>query len=219
MRYILVLLLLLALSLPAQAQPQYHRILVLGDSLTDGCCATSITRTFRHLLADELGVFITICSRNDSKMVESTLEELNDNIFPIKNQIDYIIANNNDKSENIRIIAEQLSILPKSIVFIDDNQIVRDEVKRQLPEVFIPEWSNHNELVTQLIAGCVFERVELSLNSQNRRQQYRIIMPVSSCSELLLKHSVNVTLNAINIVYIPGRNLFAENLSLESIAK
>jgi FkbH-like protein len=130
---------------------------------------------FVKTLANELGVFITICSRNDSKMVESTIEELDDNIFPLKNQIDYIIANNNDKSENIRKIAEQLSILPKSIVFIDDNQIVRDEVKHKLPEVFVPEWANHNELVTLLIAGCIFERVELSLNSQNRIKQYRII--------------------------------------------
>ena len=130
---------------------------------------------FVKTLANELGVFITICSRNDSKMVESTIEELDDSIFPLKNQIDYIIANNNDKSENIREIAEQLSILPKSIVFIDDNQIVRDEVKHKLREVFVPEWENHNELVTQLIAGCIFERFELSLNSQNRRKQYRII--------------------------------------------
>lgn len=130
---------------------------------------------FVKSLANELGIFITICSRNDSKMVESTIEELDDNIFPLKNQIDYIIANNNDKSENIRKIAEQLSILPNSIVFIDDNQIVRDEVKLTLPEVFVPEWTNHNELVTQLIAGCIFERVELSLNSQNRRKQYKII--------------------------------------------
>lgn len=130
---------------------------------------------FVKSLANELGIFITICSRNDSKMVESTIEELDDNIFPLKNQIDYIIANNNDKSENIRKIAEQLSILPNSIVFIDDNQIVRDEVKLTLPEVFVPEWTNHNELVTQIIAGCIFERVELSLNSQNRRKQYKII--------------------------------------------
>lgn len=130
---------------------------------------------FVKSLANDLGVFITICSRNDSKMVESTIEVLDDRIFPLKNQIDFIIANNNDKSENIRKIAEQLSILPNSIVFIDDNQIVRDEVKLTLPEVFVPEWINHNELVTQLIAGCIFERVELSLNSQNRRKQYKII--------------------------------------------
>jgi FkbH-like protein len=130
---------------------------------------------FVKSLANELGIFITICSRNDSKMVESTIEELDDNIFPLKNQIDFIIANNNDKSENIKKIAEQLSILPNSIVFIDDNQIVRDEVKLKLPEVFVPEWTNHNELVTQLIAGCIFERVEFSLNSQNRRKQYKTI--------------------------------------------
>lgn len=130
---------------------------------------------FVKALGAELGIFIAICSRNDSKMVESVIDKLDVNIFPLKNQIDYIIANNNDKSENIRIISEQLSILPSSIVFIDDNQIVRDEVKQKWTEVFVPEWGNHNELVTKLIAGCIFERAELSINSQNRRKQYKII--------------------------------------------
>jgi FkbH-like protein len=126
-------------------------------------------------LGSELGLFIALCSRNDQKMVESTIHKLEDNIFPLKNHIDFIIANNNDKSENIRAIAEQLSILTSSIVFIDDNQIIRDEVRNKLRDVFVPEWSNHNELITQLIAGCFFERNELSLNSQNRRKQFKII--------------------------------------------
>jgi len=130
---------------------------------------------FVKALGVELGIFIAISSRNDSKMVESLIDKLDVNIFPLKNQIDYIIANNNDKSENIRMILEQLSILPSSIVFIDDNQIVRDEVKQKWTEVFVPEWGNHNELVTKLIAGCIFERAELSINSQNRRKQYKII--------------------------------------------
>ena len=148
----------------------------IKDNLQSEQGATFIAfMKFVKSLANELGIFITICSRNDFKMVESTIEKLDDNIFPLKNQIDYIIANNNNKSENIRKIAEQLSILPNSIVFIDDNQIVRDEVKLKLPEVFVPEWTNHNELVTQLIAGCIFERVEFSLNSQNRRKNYKII--------------------------------------------
>lgn len=145
---------------------------------------------FVKTLANELGVFIAICSRNDPKIVELALDKLDDNIFPVKKHIDYIIANNNDKSENISKIAEQLSILPKSIVFIDDNQIVRDEVKHKFPEVFVPEWDNHNELVTQLIVGCIFERVELSLNSQNRRKQYRIIQTErthNSLPELFIK--------------------------------
>lgn len=130
---------------------------------------------FIKTLANEVGIFIAICSRNDSKLVEATIKELDDSIFPLKDQVDYIIANNNDKSDNIKRIADQLSILTQSIVFIDDNQIVRDEVKFKLPEVFVPEWTNHNELVTQLIVGCIFERDELSLNSQFRRKQYKII--------------------------------------------
>jgi len=130
---------------------------------------------FIKTLGNDLGLFITICSRNDSKMIETAFEALDENIFPLKNQVDYIIANNNDKSENIKIIANQLSILPRSIVFIDDNQIIRDEVKLKLKEVCVPEWDNHKQLVTQLITACIFERFELSLNSQQRRKQYKII--------------------------------------------
>lgn len=130
---------------------------------------------FVKILANELGIFIAICSRNNPKMVESTIKELDENIFPLKNDIDYIIANYNDKSENISKIAKQLSILPNSIVFIDDNKLVRDEVKGKLPEVFIPEWTNHDELTTQLISSCIFERIYLSQNSQKRKKQYQII--------------------------------------------
>lgn len=145
---------------------------------------------FVKMLGNELGIYIAICSRNDTKMIESTINNLDNNIFPLKNQIDCIIANNNDKSVNIRIIAEQLSILPNSVVFIDDNQIVRDEVKSKLPEVFVPDWKNHNEIVTQLITGCIFERSELSLSSQNRRKQFKILQAErkqNSLPELYIK--------------------------------
>lgn len=130
---------------------------------------------FIKTLGKELGIFIALCSRNNSNLIESVINELDENIFPLKNQIDCIIANNNDKSDNIKIIAEQLSILPNSIIFIDDNQIVRDEVKTKLPEVFVPEWRKHTDIVNTLSVSCVFDRCELSLNSQNRRKQYRII--------------------------------------------
>lgn len=126
-------------------------------------------------LAEELGIFIAICSKNDSESVKYAIESIDDEIFPIKYQIDCIVANNNDKSENIKYIASQLSILPNAIVFIDDNQIVRDEVKKQLPEVFVPEWKNHYELMTMLAVSGIFDRNELSLNSQNRRRQLKIL--------------------------------------------
>lgn len=131
---------------------------------------------FIKLLAEELGIFIAICSRNDSDSVASAIEYLDESVFPLKDQIDCIVANNNNKSDNLKLIAQQLSILPGAIVFIDDNKIVRDEVKAALPEICIPEWVNHEELVSSIIAGCLFDRNEISTKSKNRRRQYRTIL-------------------------------------------
>jgi FkbH-like protein len=130
---------------------------------------------FCKILAKELGIFIAICSRNNSNEVENAIQNISESVFPLKNQIDVLVANNNDKSRNIKMIAEKLGIMSDSIIFIDDNQIVRDEVKNKLRNVFVPEWTNHYELLTQLIVGCFFERNELSLTSKNRRKQYQII--------------------------------------------
>lgn len=126
-------------------------------------------------LANELGIFIALCSRNKLEEVEFALDYLNERSFPLKNQIDYIVANNNDKSQNIKEIAKALSILSNSMVFIDDNQIIRDEVRQNMPEVFVPDWESHNDLITLLIAVCIFEKNELSINSQNKREQYKTL--------------------------------------------
>lgn len=145
---------------------------------------------FIKVLANELGIFIAICSRNDVEQVKLAIEGLDESIFPLKNQIDCLIANYNDKSENLKEIATQLSILPQSVIFIDDNQIIRDEVKQKLPDVFVPQWTNHSELITQLIVGCFFERNELSINSQKRRHQFEILQTerkANDLPELLIK--------------------------------
>lgn len=145
---------------------------------------------FIKILAIESGIYIAICSRNDSKMVISSIEGLDESIFPLKNQIDCLVANYNDKSENLKEIAHQLSILPQSMIFIDDNQIIRDDVVEKMPEVFVPQWDNHSDLVVQLIAGCFFEKNELSVNSQERRRQFKIIQTERTKNrlpELLIK--------------------------------
>ncbi len=126
-------------------------------------------------LAQELGIYVAICSKNEIKLVEEAIEQLDEDIFPLKNQIDCIVANDNDKSKNIQKIAQELSILTKSIVFIDDNPINRDEVKTKLPQVFVPQWTNHEQLMTQILTACVFERFELSKHAQNRRRTYKIL--------------------------------------------
>ncbi len=130
---------------------------------------------FIQVMAKELGLYVAICSRNDSETVLSAIDKLNEKEFPLKGQIDCIVANYNDKSKNIKAIAKQLSILTNACIFVDDNQLVRDEVRQNLPEVFVPDWDNHEELVTLLVTCCVFDRFELSLKSRNRKRLYAIL--------------------------------------------
>lgn len=130
---------------------------------------------FVKMMAKELGLYVAICSRNDIEVVQRAIDGLSESEFPIKSQVDCIVANYNDKSKNIEAIARKLSILPKSIVFIDDNQIVRDEVRNNLHGVFVPDWKSHDELMTELVVCCIFDRFELSLNARRRKRQFCII--------------------------------------------
>jgi FkbH-like protein len=130
---------------------------------------------FIKTLADNVGIYVAICSRNDSLMVSRAIDSLDEKSFPLKNSIDCIVANDNDKSSNIKEIATSLSILPKAIVFVDDNELIRDEVRNNISGICVPNWNSHEELMTLLSVGCVFDRCELSLNAQNRRKQYKMI--------------------------------------------
>jgi FkbH-like protein len=159
---------------------------------------------FVRTLAEELGIFVSLCSRNDASQVNMAIENLSEDVFPLKSQIDCIIANDNDKSENIKAIASQLSILPRAIVFVDDNQIVRDEVRSKLPEVFVPNWKCHSDLITQLNVACIFERGELTINSQNRRKQLRIIhaeKEKNALPSLYVKVAIDETNNEAKRLY------------------
>ena len=130
---------------------------------------------FIRAMAKELGLYVAVCSRNEVEKVLSAIDRLTEKEFPIKGQIDCIVANYNDKSKNIKAIAKKLSILTNACVFVDDNQIVRDEVRKNLPEVFVPDWNNHDELLTLLLTCGVFDRFELSLKSRSRKRLYSIL--------------------------------------------
>lgn len=150
---------------------------------------------FIQALAKELGLYIAICSRNDNEKVLSAIDRLDENEFPLKGQIDCIVANYNDKSKNIKAIAQKLSILTSACVFIDDNKIVRDEVRQNLPEVFVPDWDNHDELLTLLLTCGVFDRFELSLKSRNRKRLYAVLQQEREKSylpQLLVKVSDDI---------------------------
>lgn len=126
-------------------------------------------------LALELGVFVALCTRNAPERVKEFIDSLEEDIFPIKNYIDVIIANENPKSINIKCICESLQILPESTVFIDDNSIVRAEVRENLPEVFVPDWEALEDVVLIVLLTSVFDRSSLSNRDRARRHTYHML--------------------------------------------
>ncbi|MDR0500423.1 MAG: HAD-IIIC family phosphatase [Coriobacteriales bacterium] len=131
---------------------------------------------FAKSLSAELGIFIAICSRNDCTHVQEAFDSLPEHLFPLKNCIDCVVADDNPKSMGIIQIAKKLSILPTSIVFIDDNPIVREEVRENLPQVCTLDFfGSHSELMAQILVGCLFDRNELSLPAKHRKRILHLI--------------------------------------------
>ncbi len=177
--------------------------------------------TFMHFIramAKELGLYVAICSRNNSDQVQFAIEQLSESEFPLKGHIDCIIANDNDKSKNIKAIVQHLSILASACVFIDDNPLVRDEVRQNLPEVFVPDWESHDELLTLLVACCIFDRFELSLKSRNRKRLYNVLQQErekSHLPQLFVKVSGDLNHIEANRLYAKSNQFrFAERQEL-----
>lgn len=162
-------------------------ILDLDDTLWPGTIAEEGFETIKHnlqsasgkpfvrfmwfirALVKEYGIFVALCSRNNEQEVLRALDKLTELEFPLKNQIDCVIANDFDKSANIKKIADEFQLLTSACVFIDDNPINRDSVNEALPEVFVPQWSTHDELMNIIEAGCIFDRGEISIKSRKRK--------------------------------------------------
>ena len=63
-------------------------------------------------------------------------------------------ANWDDKARNIRTIAEALSFGLDALVFLDDNPVERGLVRRELPQVAVPELPDDPALYARTLAAA-----------------------------------------------------------------
>lgn len=119
----------------------------------------------------QLGVILNINSKNDygnaiagMKHPDSLLCE--DDFISIK-------ANWNPKDENFRDIAEELSLLPESLVVLDDNPAERHLIKEQFPSVQVPELSEAAYYIGEVDRAGFFEVTTLSDDDLKRNEMYQ----------------------------------------------
>lgn len=136
-------------------------------------------------LAAELGIFIALCTHNDEALVTAFIDSLPASLFPLKGQTDCLTADFNDKSRSIARLAAELGITSDAVVFIDDNAVIRAEVRQNLPEVLVLDWQDHDDLLTLIQAGCLFDRPEWSLHARRRRASLKILKAARARSYLV----------------------------------
>lgn len=155
----------------------------------------------------DLGILLNVCSKNEE---ENAYAGLNHPDAPLKPD-DFVVikANWEPKSSNIAQIAQELNIMPDSIVFVDDNPAEREIVRQQLEMVEVPEISSVEHYIHEIDRHGYFEVVRLSKDDLERNKMYKanaerakIEASFTDYKDYLLSLNMSATIKPFEAVYM-----------------
>lgn len=119
----------------------------------------------------KLGVLLNVVSKNEH---ENAIAGLNhpDGVLKPDDFIS-IKANWEPKSQNLVQMAEELSLLPESFVFVDDNPAERAIIRQQVPGVPAPEIGEVEHYINAIDRSGFFEVTNLSKDDFKRNEMYK----------------------------------------------
>lgn len=119
----------------------------------------------------QIGVVLAINSKNDES---NALEGINHPDGVLRKE-DFVAIKSNWKSkdQNLREIADELSLGIDSFVFADDNPAEREIVSKQLPEVSVPAMDGAENYIKVLDHSGYFEVTALTSEDFSKTNQYR----------------------------------------------
>jgi FkbH-like protein len=119
------------------------------------------------------GVLLAVCSKNDEKQALRGFSERPEMVLKRSDFVAFR-ANWKPKPENIADIAAELNIGIDSLVFVDDNPVEREHVRRLLPQVRVVDLPEDPADYTRALddAGH-FEVTAISAEDRERSRQYQ----------------------------------------------
>ena len=124
-------------------------------------------------LLSRRGIILAVCSKNDPEVAEGAFKH--SEIALKRSDIAAFVANWEDKAGNLRRIAKMLNIGLDSLVFVDDNPAERDIIRRELPEVAVPELPDDvADYPARLAAAGYFEAVSFTSDDAIRGRNYAL---------------------------------------------
>jgi FkbH-like protein len=145
--------------------------LVLGQGSALGEGFVSLQKYAKEL--GNRGAILAVCSKNSEAAALAPFDRHPEMVLH-RDDIACFVANWDDKATNLRRIARQLNIGLDSLVFLDDNPAERDLVRRELPQVAVPELPDDPALVPYCLAAAgYFEALAVTPEDLERTQQYQ----------------------------------------------
>jgi FkbH-like protein len=121
----------------------------------------------------ERGVILAVASKNEDAAARSPFLEHPEMALRL-DDIAAFRATWTDKASSLRAIAATLSIGLDSLVFVDDNPVERDLVRRELPMVEVPEIGEDPSRYRDILDRArYFETVTFSAEDRLRAEAYR----------------------------------------------
>ena len=119
------------------------------------------------------GIVLAVSSKNTDEVARTPFRQHPDMLLK-ESHIAVFQANWNDKATNIKAIAEELSLGLDAMVFLDDNPMERDLVRRMLPQVAVPELPDDPATYARTLAAAgYFESVAFSKEDRERAAMYQ----------------------------------------------
>jgi FkbH-like protein len=119
------------------------------------------------------GIILAVCSKNDEANALEVFEKHPEMVLQ-RSDIAAFFANWDDKATNLRRIAGELNIGVDALVFADDNIFERNIIRRELPEVRVPELPEDPTLFADTISNAgYFEAVDITQEDLARNVSYK----------------------------------------------
>ena len=143
----------------------------IGQGSAAGEAFLAVQRAALQLRAR--GIVLAVASKNEHDAAMLPFRDHPDMLLR-PDHIAVFQANWTDKASNLRVIAETLNIGLDALVFLDDNPAERDQVRRELPMVAVPELPDDPALFPRtLMAAGYFEAIAVSDEDRGRADAYR----------------------------------------------
>ncbi|MCD7726191.1 MAG: HAD-IIIC family phosphatase [Clostridiales bacterium] len=119
----------------------------------------------------DIGVLLNVNSKNEYDNAIAGLNHPDGSLQPD----DFIVikANWEPKSKNMADIADELNIMPDSLVFVDDNPAEREIIRNQGGGAVAPEIGTPEQYIRVLDHSGFFEVIGLSEDDRKRNEMYK----------------------------------------------